>query len=176
MKIKTVSKQTVKSKLKSEVDSESCLKERQLDIKAEVINSFYIHMGNGGKSNCRDRIQLERASQQQSKDTNTTLQDCRGRKRMKTSEQINDGVYTCGWGNRGYASGLQSNSQQRWHHLYNLILYSYIPLVASLSHARFALQTERDGLRRAVSVTARFGSRLVRHRIRCRRLLKRDFL
>ncbi|GBP70452.1 hypothetical protein EVAR_41598_1 [Eumeta japonica] len=31
--------------------------------------------------------------------------DCRGRKRMKASKQINDGASTCGWGERGYASG-----------------------------------------------------------------------
>ncbi|GBP64061.1 hypothetical protein EVAR_44144_1 [Eumeta japonica] len=34
------------------------------------------------------------ASQEQLKDTFKTLHDCRGRKRMKASEQINDGAST----------------------------------------------------------------------------------
>ncbi|GBP90113.1 hypothetical protein EVAR_62464_1 [Eumeta japonica] len=57
------------------------------------------------KSKCRDRIWLERASQDQSRDTRKTLHDCRVRKIMKTSGQINDDTqYNCGWGNRGCAS------------------------------------------------------------------------
>lgn len=50
------------------------------------------------KSKYRDRIRLERASQEQSSDTRKTPYDrvkrCRERKRMKASERINDGAST----------------------------------------------------------------------------------
>ncbi|GBP71020.1 hypothetical protein EVAR_57788_1 [Eumeta japonica] len=42
----------------------------------------------------RDRIRLDWASQERSRDTQQTLHDGRGRKRMKVSEQINDGAST----------------------------------------------------------------------------------
>ncbi|GBP47253.1 Putative uncharacterized protein FLJ37770 [Eumeta japonica] len=51
----------------------------------------------------RDRIRLERASQEQSKDTHKTLHDCLGRKGIRTFEQINDGASA--WNDGGYSSG-----------------------------------------------------------------------
>ncbi|GBP31072.1 hypothetical protein EVAR_77367_1 [Eumeta japonica] len=42
------------------------------------------------KSKCRDRMWSERASQGQSMDIHKTLYGCRGRKKRKTTEQIND--------------------------------------------------------------------------------------
>uniref|UniRef100_T1I386 Uncharacterized protein n=1 Tax=Rhodnius prolixus TaxID=13249 RepID=T1I386_RHOPR len=50
------------------------------------------------KTKYRDRIQLERASQEQSNGNNKTPYDrvqlCRERKRMNAAERINDGVST----------------------------------------------------------------------------------
>lgn len=50
------------------------------------------------KSKYRNRIRLERASQEQSSDTHKTPYDrvkrCRERKKMKASERINDGAST----------------------------------------------------------------------------------
>ncbi|GBP64346.1 hypothetical protein EVAR_14914_1 [Eumeta japonica] len=48
----------------------------------------------GHAVNPKDRIRLERTSQEQSKDTYKTLRDCQGRKRVKESEVINDGAST----------------------------------------------------------------------------------
>ncbi|GBP88213.1 hypothetical protein EVAR_89868_1 [Eumeta japonica] len=44
------------------------------------------------KPNYRHHTQLERASEEQSRDTYKTLHDCRGPKIMKVSEQINGGA------------------------------------------------------------------------------------
>ncbi|GBP32578.1 hypothetical protein EVAR_23990_1 [Eumeta japonica] len=44
--------------------------------------------------NIRGHIRSERAFQKKSRDTHKTQHDCRGRKRMKVSEQINDGTST----------------------------------------------------------------------------------
>uniref|UniRef100_T1HPK1 Uncharacterized protein n=1 Tax=Rhodnius prolixus TaxID=13249 RepID=T1HPK1_RHOPR len=50
------------------------------------------------KTKYRDRVRLERASQEQSNDNNKTPYDrvklCRERKRMNAAERINDGIST----------------------------------------------------------------------------------
>ncbi|GBP37208.1 hypothetical protein EVAR_31139_1 [Eumeta japonica] len=62
--------------------------------------SLYLYSAADCNATCKRRrkslrrYRLERASQEQSKETHKTLHDCWGRKRMKMTQQINDGAST----------------------------------------------------------------------------------